>query len=46
LLFVGDDENVERLDLRGDINGDCKVNIEDLVIMMDNWLNNGLSTAP
>jgi len=38
--------NVEQLDLRGDINGDCKVDIEDLVIMMDNWLNDGLSAAP
>jgi len=38
--------NVEQLDLRGDINGDCKVDIEDLVIMMDNWLNDGLSAVP
>jgi len=38
--------NVEQLDLRGDINGDCKVDIEDLVIMMDNWLNEGLSAVP
>jgi len=38
--------NVEQLDLRGDINGDCKVDIKDLVIMMDNWLNDGLSALP
>ncbi|MHC4510246.1 MAG: hypothetical protein ACYTAO_15050 [Planctomycetota bacterium] len=38
--------NVEQLDLRGDLNGDCVVDIDDLVIMMDNWLNNGLSAAP
>ncbi|MCH8119554.1 MAG: hypothetical protein IIC00_07490 [Planctomycetes bacterium] len=35
--------NVEQVDLRGDINGDCKVDIEDLIIIMDNWLNEGLS---
>ncbi len=33
--------NVEQVDLRGDINGDCKVDIEDLLILMDNWLNEG-----
>jgi len=33
--------NVEQVDLRGDINGDCKVDIEDLMILMDNWLNEG-----
>ena len=38
--------NVEQLDLRGDLNGDCKVDIEDLIIMMDNWLNDGLSVVP
>lgn len=37
--------NVEQVDLRGDINGDCKVDIEDLLILMDNWLNEGLSAA-
>jgi len=31
--------NVDQVDLRGDINGDCKVDIEDLLIMLDNWLN-------
>jgi len=34
------------MDLRGDINADRKVDIEDLVIVMDNWLNDGLSAAP
>ena len=34
-------DNVEQVDLRGDINGDCKVDIEDLLILMDNWLNEG-----
>jgi hypothetical protein len=34
-------DNVEQVDLRGDINGDCKVDIEDLTILMDNWLNEG-----
>jgi len=38
--------NPQNLDLRGDLNGDCKVDIEDLLIMMDNWLNNGLSPVP
>jgi len=37
--------NVDQVDLRGDINGDCKVDIEDLLILMDNWLNEGLSAA-
>ena len=36
----------DRLDLRGDINGDCKLDIEDLVIMVDNWLNDRLSAVP
>ncbi|UCC97866.1 MAG: hypothetical protein JSW66_18720 [Phycisphaerales bacterium] len=38
--------NVDQVDLRGDLNGDCRVDIDDLVIMMDNWLNSGLSAAP
>jgi hypothetical protein len=38
--------NPQNLDLRGDLNGDCKVDIEDLLILMDNWLNNGLSATP
>jgi len=35
-----------RLDLTGDINADCKVDIEDPVIMIDNRLNDGLSAVP
>ncbi|HUV62825.1 MAG TPA: hypothetical protein VMW24_02950 [Sedimentisphaerales bacterium] len=38
--------NPQQLDLRGDLNGDCRVDIEDLLIMMDNWLNDGSSTVP
>ena len=38
--------NPQNLDLRGDLNGDCKVNIDDLLILMDNWLNDGLSAVP
>jgi hypothetical protein len=38
--------NVDQVDLRGDLNGDCKVDLDDLVILMDNWLNNGLSATP
>ena len=38
--------NPQQLDLRGDLNGDCRVDIEDLLILMDNWLNDGLSAVP
>lgn len=38
--------NPQNLDLRGDLNGDCKVDIDDLLILMDNWLNDGLSATP
>jgi hypothetical protein len=38
--------NVNQLDLRGDINGDCKVDIDDFAIMVENWLNDGLSAVP
>jgi len=38
--------NVEQLDLRGDVNGDCRVDIDDFVIMIENWLNDGLSAVP
>jgi hypothetical protein len=34
------------LDLTNDINADCKVDTEDLVIMMDNRLNDELSAVP
>ena len=38
--------NVEQLDLRGDVNGDCMVNFYDFEIMADGWLNEGLSVLP
>ena len=38
--------NVEQLDLRGDVNGDCRIDLKDFAIMADGWLNDGLSTAP
>ncbi|UCG47604.1 MAG: hypothetical protein JSU94_19225, partial [Phycisphaerales bacterium] len=34
------------LDLRGDVNGDCKVNFGDFAAMADGWLNDGASAAP
>jgi len=38
--------NVDQLDLRGDVNGDCRIDLKDLAIMGDGWLNNGVSAAP
>jgi len=38
--------NVDQLDLSGDINGDCVVDLKDLAIMGEGWLNSGLSAAP
>jgi len=38
--------NVEQLDLRGDVNGDCMVNFYDFEIMADGWLNEGLAVVP
>ena len=38
--------NVNQVDLRGDINGDCRVDIEDFLIMIENWHNDGLSAIP
>jgi len=38
--------NVEQLNLSGDINGDCVVDLRDLAIMGEGWLNNGLSVVP
>jgi hypothetical protein len=38
--------NSEQLDLRGDANGDCEVNFEDLAVMANGWLNDGLSVTP
>jgi hypothetical protein len=38
--------NVEQVDLTGDANGDCVVDLNDLAVMADGWLNSGLSAAP
>jgi len=38
--------NPEKLDLRGDLDGNCKVNLEDLAVMANGWLNDGLSVTP
>ncbi len=38
--------NSGNLDMRGDINGDCTIDFEDLAAMCAGWLNNGLSAAP
>jgi hypothetical protein len=38
--------NVDQLDLRGDVNGDCKIDFIDFALMADGWLNDGLSAAP
>jgi len=35
--------NLEKLDLRSDLDGNCKVNFEDLAVMANGWLNDGLS---
>ena len=38
--------NVDQVDLRGDINGDCVVDLADFAAMADGWLNEGLSVVP
>jgi hypothetical protein len=38
--------NVAQLDLRGDVNGDCVVDLADFAAMADGWLNEGLSIVP
>ena len=38
--------NPEKLDLRGDLDGNCKVNLEDLAVMANGWLNDGMSVTP
>jgi hypothetical protein len=38
--------NVDQVDLRGDINGDCVVDLADFAAMADGWLNDGLSAVP
>ncbi|MBE0537552.1 MAG: hypothetical protein IH624_17950 [Phycisphaerae bacterium] len=38
--------NAGSLDLRGDVNGDCAVNLRDLAITAAGWLNSGLANTP
>jgi hypothetical protein len=38
--------NSQQLDLRGDVNGDCQIDLEDIAVMAAGWLNNGLSVTP
>ncbi len=38
--------NPQQLDLRGDLDGDCKVDLADLAILADAWLGTGLSVSP
>jgi len=38
--------NPDNLDLRGDVNGDCKINLYDLAIMANGWLNDGMAVTP
>jgi hypothetical protein len=38
--------NSAGLDLRGDVNGDCRVDFRDFAAVADGWLNDGLSAAP
>lgn len=38
--------NVGQIDLRGDVNGDCVVDLADFAAMADGWLNAGLSVLP
>jgi hypothetical protein len=38
--------NTEKANLSGDVNGDCVVDFQDLAIMGQGWLNNGLSVLP
>ncbi len=38
--------NAGGLDLRGDVNGDCAVDLRDLSIMAAGWLNSGMANTP
>jgi hypothetical protein len=38
--------NVDQLDLRGDANGDCRIDLKDFAIMADGWLQDGWSAVP
>ena len=37
--------NPQNLDLRGDLNGDCRIDLEDLAILADTWLASGLAVS-
>ncbi len=38
--------NPDVVDLRGDLNGDCVVDFADFAILVEDWLNSGLSAMP
>jgi len=38
--------NPDIVDLRGDLNGDCVVDFADFAILVEDWLNSGLSAMP
>jgi len=38
--------NLDNLDLRGDANNDCTINLYDLAIMANGWLNEGWAIVP
>ena len=38
--------NSQQLDLRGDVNGDCQIDLEDIAVMAAGWLNDGMSVTP
>ena len=38
--------NPDNLDLRGDVNGDCKINLYDLAVIANGWLNDGMAVIP
>ena len=38
--------NPDGLDMRGDVNGDCEINMTDFAILSSGWLNNGMSATP
>lgn len=39
-------KNPRGLDLTGDVNGDCVVDLLGLALLAGNWLNSGLSECP
>ncbi len=38
--------NLDNLDLRGDVNNDCMINLYDLAILANGWLNDGVAIIP